>query len=158
MNYDCNLKRLIGEVNDLIKKFGYSNNKYNAILYVRIEGGFNRRFLPMPNEFAIMTVNSDCFCFYRLILFSKPPFSPENIYDIKFIPYDIITKLKARKFLFWRSIKIYTNDNSNKRCIKLIVSEKTIGVDFQKENLLKLLEFIEEKGLKKYFKDRSLSI
>jgi hypothetical protein len=152
MKYDCNLKKLVGEVGDLIKESRYSNNNCDAILYVCIEKTvqiFSLELGMVHNDFAIMTVNNDCFCFYMLNPFSKPPFNPEDIITLKFIPYDIISKIKIRKFLFWRSLKIYTNNNGKKHNFKLIISEKTIGIDFQKENLLKLLEFIEEKGFKK---------
>jgi len=130
-------------INDEVSAHYNSDENPRAVLYVCIEGNS-----AISNRFAIMTVNEDFFAFYVVTMLSKPPFQLKHISYKTILRYDSITKLKARKFLIWQNIKMFVNEDGDKYKLKLMISSKTVWIEEQKKNLLLLMDFIEEKGLK----------
>ena len=128
------------------ENFDTSNKDYKGVLYVCLEGGVDGKGRgAWGNEFAIMTFNSEFFCFYLLpnTLLRTPKHT-----DILFkmhLPYEDIIKLKISKFLIWRNLKIKLFDENDKKVkIKVVFSTKTIGIKSQKENVEALLNFIKD--------------
>ena len=124
----------------------YSSDEHcEAILYICIE---NNSATKTINEFAVMTVNDDFFIFYVLNSGVMPNFQLNDIRYKKIIHYSSITKIKSLKFLVWENIKIWVNENGYKYILKLVISYRTIWIGRQRDNLLWLMDFIKQKGLK----------
>jgi len=114
------------------------NSDYFSITYTCIEGSS-----ALGNDFAIMTASKEHLYFY---VFPKLSLCLKNIDYAFSIPFSAVEKLKMRKFFIWTSLKIFVrDDNDKKHKVKLLISNKVVGLKNQKENLEKLREFIKEK-------------
>ena len=119
-----------------VESYDDSNKDYIAILYVCLEGW-------MSNDWAIMTVNHDCLCFYVL-----DNFKMSLVITGKFtVLYEAITKMKISKFLLWTNLKIRSADDSKTYKLKVKVSSKCIGIKKQKENIGILVDFLRSRNL-----------
>ena len=144
MTSDDMLKNVVIQYDSMHHNDNYRTTEHcEAVLYVCIDGNS-----ALTNEFAIMTVNESFFCFYALTMLASPPFQLKHIKHKRVVPYSSITKIKTSKFFIWQNVKIWANDNGRKYKLALTISYKTVGIERQRDNVLWLVDFIKEKGLK----------
>ncbi len=97
----------------------------------------------LSNDFGVMIANEEEL---RIHVMNKFAVSIEekNVVGTITIPYNILTKLKIKRFLIWYTVKLYVYDGRRTAKLKLVISSKTVGIKRQKENVNELIKFLKK--------------
>ena len=144
---DEKIVRLVSEYNGI-------QSDYDCILYACIQGGL-KKVSPvlfgsaviiggaagggiagaLSNDFAVLVLTDKTICFY---VFNKLGTKISSRYDI---PLNQLYRIKKSKFLIWNKLKLYSREKGK---IKLTISDKTVGIKKQAENVRIFLSLLDE--------------
>ena len=141
MSIALNDEKIIG----MVSEYNGMPVSFDCILYVCIQGGF-KKISPalfgsavliggaagggiagaLANDFAVLVFGGSTISFY---VFNKLGTKISSRYDI---PLNQLSRMKKRKFLIWNTLKLYFKEKGK---IKLKISDKTVGIKKQGENV-----------------------
>ena len=153
MSIVLNDEKIIG----MVSEYNGMPVSFDCILYACIQGGF-KKISPalfgsavliggaaggglagaagaLTNDFAVLVFGGSTISFY---VFNKLGTKISSRYDI---PLDQLSRMKKRKFLIWNTLKLYFKEKGK---IKLTISDKTVGIKKQGENVGIFLRMLNE--------------